>query len=81
MSLANISSQPLSVGTAGDMFQSEVDMEMTTPNAGEMGECKEVNRRKTDYRAMPNNLLMNSDWKNVKLDESSKGKDINIYAD
>ena len=42
VSLADISSQPSSVGSAGDMLQHEVDMEMTIPNAGEMGQHKEV---------------------------------------
>ena len=42
MSLANISSLPLSVGSTGDMLQHEADMEMITPDAGEMAEHKEV---------------------------------------
>ena len=42
VSLADISSLPWSVGFAGDMLQCEVDMETTTPDAGEMGEHKEI---------------------------------------
>ena len=46
VSLANIYSLPLSVGSAGDMLQPEADMETTTPDAGEMGEHKEVRQKK-----------------------------------
>ena len=46
VSLANISSQPSSVGSAGDMLQCEVDMETTTPDVGKMGEHKEVQQKK-----------------------------------
>ena len=42
VSLSDISSLPSSVGSAGDMLQREVDMETTTPDAGKMGEHKEV---------------------------------------
>ena len=42
VSLADISSLPLSVGSAGDMLQHEVDMEITIPNVGGTGEHKEV---------------------------------------
>ena len=45
VSLADISSLPSSVGSTGDMLQCEVDMETTTPDAGEMGEHKEVQQK------------------------------------
>ena len=48
---------------------------------GKQVSIRKYDRRKMDYRAVSKNLLKNSDLKNVELNESSEGKDINIYVD
>ena len=46
VSLADISSLLLSVGSAGDILRCKADMKMTTPDVGEMGEHREVQQKK-----------------------------------
>ena len=48
ISLADISSLPSSVGSAGDMLQCEVDMEMMTPNVRRRVIIRKYDRRKMD---------------------------------